>query len=528
MFKKLVIITALIGIISSLFIPSIVYAADPTVVTLVATSPTTSSVTLNGNLTGLGGNTLVFVSFYYGLTSSYGSQTNLQYETAISPFNTTIVSGLSPNTTYHYCAIASADATTWTSGADMTFVTGTSAAPTFATLAATSVTNSSVVLNGDLKNMGGNGLVGVSYFYGTTTSYGNQSNILYESQAQPFPISITSGLLPNTTYHFCAAVSIDNGATWTNGSDKTFKTLLSMASSTTVLINNVGLFPNYITQGDLLIGVEVFCAYTGLYPTAPPSTNFLVELLDPTDTTVIAQTPLLQWGDRPESIYLNPTAAANLIPDGAYHIQVVGTFAGATNPYVDYTIQPADWNQTLPQWCINVGNNMNIIDTNLFNIAPNSYIIPSTVQGGYGNVITTADDGFFTLAFPSIMTQYPNLFQQGSTSAIVPFPAAKDNFDSSHVWTAEMGPEISSDFTTFGAIAGVNGRTAMEYGIALIIVIMCIIGIAMGGKGLVLLVLSYPLVIWGTQAGALSISWLIVPCVAMVMLFARQFWLKPT
>jgi RsiW-degrading membrane proteinase PrsW (M82 family) len=31
MFKKLVIITALIGIISSLFIPSIVYAADPTV-----------------------------------------------------------------------------------------------------------------------------------------------------------------------------------------------------------------------------------------------------------------------------------------------------------------------------------------------------------------------------------------------------------------------------------------------------------------------------------------------------------------
>jgi hypothetical protein len=68
----------------------------------------------------------------------------------------------------------------------------------------------------------------------------------------------------------------------------------------------------------------------------------------------------------------------------------------------------------------------------------------------------------------------------------------------------------------------------MEYGIALIIVIMCIIGIAMGGKGLVLLVLSYPLVIWGTQAGALSISWLIVPCVAMVMLFARQFWLKPT
>jgi len=99
----------------------------------------------------------------------------------------------------------------------MTFVTGTSAAPTFATLAATSVTNSSVVLNGDLKNMGGNGLVGVSYFYGTTTSYGNQSNILYESQAQPFPISITSGLLPNTTYHFCAAVSIDGGTLRGNG-----------------------------------------------------------------------------------------------------------------------------------------------------------------------------------------------------------------------------------------------------------------------------------------------------------------------
>jgi hypothetical protein len=407
----------------------------------------------------------------------------------------------------------------------MTFTTGTSSAPTFVTLAATGITNSSVTLNGNLQNMGGNGLVLVCYNYGTTTSYGSQTTILYESQAQPFPITVSSGLLPNTTYHFCASVSLD-GVSWTNGSDKTFTTSLSTAATSVVKISNVGLFPNYINQGDLLIGIEVYCAYTGLYPSASPSTNFLVELLDPTDTTVLAQVPLLQWGDRPESIYLN--ANSGISADGAYHIQIDGTFSGASNPYADYTIQPADWTQQLPQWCINVGNNMNITDTNVFNIAPNSYIVPYTGQGGYGNVITTSDDGYFTLAFPSIMVQYPSLFQQGSTAAGVVFTTASDKYDSSHNWTTLMGSEISSDWAVFGQIAGVSGQTAMEYGIAIAVCIMVIAGIAMGGKGLVLLVLSYPLLIWGSQAGALSISWLIVPCIAMVILFARQFWVKPT
>ena len=54
------------------------------------------------------------------------------------------------------------------------------------------------------------------------------------------------------------------------------------------------------------------------------------------------------------------------------------------------------------------------------------------------------------------------------------------------------------------------------------------LNLTMGGKGLVLLVLDYPLLIWGTEMGVVSISWLIVPCIAMVILFARQFWVKPT
>jgi hypothetical protein len=50
----------------------------------------------------------------------------------------------------------------------------------------------------------------------------------------------------------------------------------------------------------------------------------------------------------------------------------------------------------------------------------------------------------------------------------------------------------------------------------------------LGGKGLAMIVLSFPISLWGAEMGAIGVQWLLVPCIAMVMLWARQFWVKPT
>ncbi len=96
----------------------------PTVVTNAASALTTTSATLNGNLTGLGTASSVGVSFEWGTTDIYGNTATV----TASPLNAPSVfsaslSGLSPSTTYHFRALAVGDGTGY--GVDRTFTTTT-------------------------------------------------------------------------------------------------------------------------------------------------------------------------------------------------------------------------------------------------------------------------------------------------------------------------------------------------------------------------------------------------------------------
>ena len=445
------------------------------------------------------------------------------------------ITGLTATTKYYWNMVVTDPngSTWWTTGTSNSFTTTSVTNSTgISTVSATLPTTNSVNLNGSLTSLGGVSIVYVCFFYGASanflTSNPSQTLIQYYTAIQPFTISITSGLLPNTTYYFCAASSPD-GQNWNYGKTMTFFTGTSSLISTVIQIKNVGLFSGYQQTGDLLVGVEAYCAYSSLYPSTSSQLDFQVQLLGLDDATIIAQTPLLQWGDKPEWIYLNQSAASALVTDGTYYIVITPNFTTNAPSVVSYQVQPADWSKSvsLPNWCLTVANAMNLTDTSIAGIPANSYTTPSTTSP-YGSVITTSDDGYFTLGLTSLMSVFPNLFLQGSQTAAVSFTGSNDQYDVGHVWATQVGTQISSDFTVFGNVIGVSGKSAMGYGIALLSMVIVIIGLTMGGKGLVLLVLDYPLLIWGTEMGVISISWLIVPCIAMVILFARQFWVKPT
>ncbi|MDO8578463.1 MAG: hypothetical protein Q7R50_04715, partial [Dehalococcoidales bacterium] len=95
----------------------------PSVTTNAANSITTGGATLNGNLSSLGTASSVGVSFQYGTTTSYGSTTPVQTKTTTGTFNS-VLSGLTPGTTYHYRAVATGDGTSY--GLDQTFTTASS------------------------------------------------------------------------------------------------------------------------------------------------------------------------------------------------------------------------------------------------------------------------------------------------------------------------------------------------------------------------------------------------------------------
>lgn len=135
-------------------------AGVPAVTTDPESDVTTATATLNGSLTGLGTSENVTVSFEWGTTTAYGATTEGVSENATGPFSSGLTS-LTPNTTYHFRAVAVGDGTP-AYGADRAFTTlGT--APEVTTDNATDVGAASATLKGVLTSLGTEASVSVSF-----------------------------------------------------------------------------------------------------------------------------------------------------------------------------------------------------------------------------------------------------------------------------------------------------------------------------------------------------------------------------
>lgn len=105
------------------------YFTTPTpqlsVSTVAASSVSTTSATINGNLLDMGSDTTANVSFDYGLTTSLGTSTTPQGKMATGSFSASLAS-LTPGTTYYFRAKANGVQSAQTVyGSTLTFTTGT-------------------------------------------------------------------------------------------------------------------------------------------------------------------------------------------------------------------------------------------------------------------------------------------------------------------------------------------------------------------------------------------------------------------
>jgi len=197
-------------------------ATGPIVVTTAATAIGNSTATLNGTVNA--NNQSTAVTFEYGLTTSYGSVVAGVPATVTGNTVTPItanISGLMPNTVYHY-RIKGVNTGGTANGGDMTFTT-TFAPPTAVTTAATAINLTGGTLNGTVNPNGA--VTAVTFEYGTTTSYGSTVVAVPPSLTgnTDQPVSaVVSGLPQNTLIHY-RVVAVNSGGP-TNGNDMTFTT----------------------------------------------------------------------------------------------------------------------------------------------------------------------------------------------------------------------------------------------------------------------------------------------------------------
>ena len=182
----------------------------PTVVTNEASSITPTSATFNANLTSMGGYDGIWAWFWLVGIGTRGGGTGY-FRTYTGAYSTN-VTGLTPNTTYSYYAIADPDEhlPPMAQGSTVSFTTlpaSASTPPTVVTNSATNITSTSATINGNLTSMGTYSSVDVFFDYKKSSD-----NLFFESDTKnmgstgAFSMDLKS-LNPNTSYTFKAGAS---------------------------------------------------------------------------------------------------------------------------------------------------------------------------------------------------------------------------------------------------------------------------------------------------------------------------------
>jgi phosphodiesterase/alkaline phosphatase D-like protein len=201
----------------------------PAATTNAATGVGASFAALNGTVNA--NNFTTTVTFEYGTTTSYGSTVTADQSPVIGTDNTAVsktITGLLPNTTYHYRVKAQGFGTSF--GQDMTFTTGSG--PSATTNAASSVGSTTATLNGTVN--ANNLSTTVTFEYGLNTSYGKLVTADQSPVTGSTNTAVSKGLtslVPNTTYHYRVVASNANDTV--HGADMTFTTGSSAPTAAT-------------------------------------------------------------------------------------------------------------------------------------------------------------------------------------------------------------------------------------------------------------------------------------------------------
>jgi hypothetical protein len=286
----------------------------PTVITTAASSVDAVSATLNGTIDP-GGVSSTY-HFEYGQDINYGSQTAesdpLSGTGAVAA--TGPVTGLLPNTTYHY-RIVGTNASGSITGEDQTVTTDAApptldGSPAFASV----IKTTGAKLNGTLNP---NSSPTSYYFeYGTDTSYGSSttSTNVGAGAGDQSVIATLTGLAAGTTYHF--RLVADNG---TGGVQRGADTTFSTAPGTPPSATDVSVF------GATLHGVinphGAAATYRFEYGTSTDYGRTTAETDAGSGNTDVAVSQ----------------ATGRLTPATTYHVRVVATINGQTTASDDTT-----------------------------------------------------------------------------------------------------------------------------------------------------------------------------------------------
>jgi len=298
-------------------------AAKPGVSTGAATELTPSAAKLSGTVNPKG--SPARYRFQFGLTDAYGSQTPYQDAGAgtVGVPATAQITGLQPNTTYHYRLIA-VNTGGVMQGLDRTFTTPAAVAPVVTTRAASNISRNGARVNASVNPKGQ--ATKYRFEFGKTTSYGGKTTVENAGTGST-SVDVSADLAnleAGTTYHY--RVTATNSAGTSVGSDRTFTTEPPPA-------------PPSATTGDAAYISQTYAQMNATINPQGTPTTFQFEY-GPTTSygTKTAETDA-GWG----TTAINRVADVNdLTPNTTYHYRVIARSSAGTTVGADRTFTTLD------------------------------------------------------------------------------------------------------------------------------------------------------------------------------------------
>ncbi len=387
----------------------------PAVVTEEVSSIAQTSATLNATVNPHGQEASE-CHFEYGPTTSYGTTVPCKPSpgSGNSPVEVSAsLTGLSPNTTYHFRIVATNTGGTSRS-ADASFKTLPDR-PTVVTSLASAVTQTTATLNATVNPNGGS-VSSCELEYGPTEAYGSIASCSPSPGSGSTPVGVAAaitGLSVNTTYHF-RVVAANAGGTGT-GSDGTFKTLPnpptvvtgsgSPVTQTTATLNAT-VNPN---------GGEVSSCKLEYGPTQSYGSS-------------AACSPPPGSGNAALAV---SAAVGSLSPNTTYHFRVVATNPGGTSPGADQTFK------TLP-------NPPTVVTKAALSITQTSATLNATVNPNGGEV-------------SSCKLEYGPTQSYGSSAACSPPPGSGGSAVAVSAAVGSLSANMTYHFRVVATNAGGTG-----------------------------------------------------------------------
>jgi hypothetical protein len=285
-------------------------------------------------------------------------------------------------------------------------------------------------------------------------------------------------------------------------------------------IQDIKIFEGFKSTGDWLITVRYLNLYPPYFDTYDIKKLFVFQLLNSANT-VVAQTPLTSWGNRPGSVYLSATQASSLEwqPAAPYSIRIYGTFTG--NPYVHYTIQTEDWLSDdlsqLDSWVI---SSAKVIES----YYSSTSLSLTTDIAQRGTVLNTTGGTMFVLGIPGLNTVRPLIFQtytltgqNTGLSADTSYITSLKDYSSS--WGVDGTVMLNRIGTVFGIDAGVIGSMFF-----LIPMLALMLWAFMPSSSHAASILSVPIFLASVYFGTDPL-FIVIVGVMMAFIFIKQWWI---